>query len=200
MDRLQNKSDIDKLRERAESLIKNSTSSGALTHSLLYDIELSNIHAEEKIPKLIHELKVHQIELEMQNDELILANRQKEVDYDKYVELYDFAPVGYFTLSGGGDIMGLNLNGAKMLGKERLLLAGFKFASFVSSGTKATFRLFLERVFSSQAKEFCEVTLQTKGRVQIYAHLIGISSGDGKHCFVIAVDMTEKKVSKVKFA
>lgn len=191
------KSNLNKLRERAEYQIKQSAGSVSHKISLLNGNGLSDSSSEDKILKLIHELEVNQIELEMQNEELLLAQRQREIDYDKYVELYDFAPLGYFTLTPDGEIIQLNLNGAGMLRKERLILPGQKFSSFVSGGTTAAFHLFLERVFSSQIKEVCEVTLYKKGKVPIYALLSGISSGDEQNCFVTAVDITEKKISEI---
>src|SRR5512133_2548526 len=68
---------------------------------------------------LLHELEVHQIELEMQNEELVLAKEQAELAAEKLSALYDFAPSGYFTLSKDGTIIELNLSGAQMLGKDR---------------------------------------------------------------------------------
>ena len=86
--------------------------------------------SETETLKLIHELEVHQIELEMQNEELLHAKKQAEIDSIKYSELYDFAPSGYFTLSNEGKIFELNLSGANILGKERAklinLLANFR--------------------------------------------------------------------------
>ncbi len=77
--------------------------------------------------KLIHELEVHQIELEMQNQELRKAQEELETSRKKYVDLYDFAPVGYFTLDKDGIIMEANLMGASLLGidRKRLLKSFF---------------------------------------------------------------------------
>jgi len=69
-----------------------------------------------------HELEVHQIELEMQNAELLHARDELEVSRKKYAELYDFAPVGYFTFDAAGVIRAVNLAGADLLGVERDLL------------------------------------------------------------------------------
>ena len=76
----------------------------------------------EDMEKLVHELEVHQIELEMQNEELRKAQIETEESRTKYVEIYDFAPVGYFTLNSKGMIVEANLAGAAMLGIERSLL------------------------------------------------------------------------------
>jgi PAS domain-containing protein len=69
--------------------------------------------------RLIHELKVHQVELEMRNDELRQAQVQLEESRSKYVDLYDFAPVGYMALTGSGQIVEVNLTAATLLEKER---------------------------------------------------------------------------------
>ena len=107
MKNIHNKSDSEILRQNAEELLKKK--SPTLVSSLS---EADNL-------KLIYELQVHQIELEMQNDELIAAQSAAVSAAKKYLELYDFAPSGYFTLSKDGKIIELNLSGAIILGKER---------------------------------------------------------------------------------
>jgi PAS domain-containing protein len=77
--------------------------------------------------KLIHELEVHQIELEMQNEELLLAKEQAEQAIEKYTKLYDYAPSGYFTLSQDGKVTEANLTGAHMLGKMRSSILNSQF-------------------------------------------------------------------------
>ena len=88
---------------------------------LIAEEELKNLKpsladiAEHDNLKLIHELQVHQIELEMQNEELKLAHLKAYEAIEKYVELYDYAPSGYLTLSKEGDILELNYSAATML-------------------------------------------------------------------------------------
>ncbi len=77
---------------------------------------------ETETQRLLHELQVHQIELEMQNAELRRAQEELELSRNKYAELYDFAPVGYFCLDPSGLILEVNLQGAQLLGIERQLL------------------------------------------------------------------------------
>ena len=130
-----NQSEATSLRQRVEELLNN-------------DLQKSIAQlSEAEIYKLLHELQVHQIELELQNKELIQAREQAVIASDKYIELYDFAPSGYFTLSRKGEIVQLNFLGAEMLGKDRSQLTNRQFQLFVSESSKPIFRLFLEKVY-----------------------------------------------------
>ncbi len=170
------------LRQQAEEMLKMKSSR---TVSQLSEVESI---------RLIHELEVHQIELEMQNQELIYTKEQlAKAATDKYAELYDFAPTGYFTLSKEGEIIELNLSGAGMLGKERLLLRNSRFGFFVSDDKKTNFNHFLEKVFSSKAKETGAVTLQSSTNLPLYVHLTGIVNQQGDQCLVTAVDISALK-------
>ena len=168
------------LREKAEKLMKKKSSDSV--H------QLSDFEAK----KLVHELEVHQIELELQNEELVIAKEKAvELAAGKYAELYDFAPSGYFTLSRAGDIIDLNLCGSQMLGKERSLLKKRRFGFFVSDDTKPIFHSFLDKLFSGKIKETCELTLWAEGNAPMYAHLTGIATENGSQCLAIVVDITE---------
>lgn len=168
------------LRRKAEELYKKKPTES--------DWQLS----EDQTLKLIHELEVHQIELELQNQELMLAKAQAEKVTEKYTELYDFAPTGYFLLSKDCKIIELNLSGAKMLGKERSHLKDRQFVRFVSNDTKSTFNRFLEKTFISEVKETCEVTLSNNGSLPIYIQLTGIIDGDEEKCLLNAIDITKR--------
>jgi len=147
--------------------------------------------------RLVHELEVHQIELELQNEELFLAKEKAaELATEKYAELYDFAPSGYFTLSRSGDIVELNLCGSQMLGKERVLLKKRRFGFFVSDDTKQIFYSFLDCVFSSKVKETCDLTLLSEGNLPVYAHLTGIASNNESQCLVVAADITDIRLAE----
>ena len=143
--------------------------------------------------KLIHELVVHQIELEMQNDELQQARTAAQLAADKYLEIYDFAPSGYFTLSNAGKIIELNLSGSKMLGSDRSLLKNSTFGFFVSRDTRLIFNQFLKYVFTGKAKETCEVTLSIPDHSPVYVQLIGTMAENADQCFITAIDITERK-------
>ncbi|GAA5182167.1 hypothetical protein GCM10025771_30790 [Niveibacterium umoris] len=84
--------------------------------------------------RLVHELQVHQIELEMQNEELVHVQSELEHALKRYEQLYENAPVGYLTLSADGIIGALNLTAATMFGAERAVLVGRRFDALVSDG------------------------------------------------------------------
>ena len=171
------------LRQKAEELLSKK-------QQLQFDSNFS--HAETL--KLIHELEVYQIELEMQNEELLLAKEQAETVTEKYTELYDFAPSGYFTLSKEGKVLDMNLTGANMLGKERLKLRNSQFGFFVSDDTKSIFNLFLEKIFNSKVRESCEVNLLPNDKSVFYGYLTGVISADEEQCHITIVDITEIKL------
>ena len=94
------------------------------------------IDVEADVKKLLHELQVHQIELEMQNEELLEAYEKAETALKKYTLLYDFSPMGYFTLEKDGTIIELNFSGAEMLGDKRFLLMNSNFKLFVAEDSR----------------------------------------------------------------
>ena len=118
------------MRQRAEAEIKAET------------LEPEAMSQEECI-RLIHELRVHQIELEMQNEELRQAQAQLAESRDKYADLYDFAPVGYLTLDERGLIVEANLTAAALLGMERGRLLGLSFPLFLVEADRPVFRQLL---------------------------------------------------------
>ena len=87
---------------------------------------------ERPASELAHELQVHRIELEMQNEELRRTQIALETARDRYIDLYDFAPVGYFTLNTDGLVIEANLTGAELLGEERAKLIGHRFERHIA--------------------------------------------------------------------
>ena len=173
------------LRQKAEELLKKKQSE-----------PVPQLSESERL-KFMHELEVHQIELEMINDELILANkRAAELATNKYVELYDFSPSGYFTLSKVGAIIGANLFGAQLLGRARSNAKNSLFKDYISSDTIETFNNFLEKVFITKIRQTCDVAISTKDKLPIYVQLAGIADQNGNQCLVTAVDITELKLAE----
>jgi len=151
MKKSDNKTDFEYLRKKAELLLKGTSA----------DTDQNLIEAD--ILKLVNELEIYKIELELQNDELKLANSTASEAVEKYTELYDFAPSGYFTLSKEGFILELNLIGAKMLGKDRSYFINKSFNSFLSSDSKTLFNRFLEKLSTSNTNETVELEISKNG-------------------------------------
>jgi len=140
--------------------------------------------------KLIHELQVHQIELEMQNEELVRAKAAALAAIQKYTDLYDFAPSGYFTLSRDGAIVELNLCGARLLGRDRENLQNSSFGFLSPKTRNRSSTELLEKYLLAGKEESCGVMLVTDRKVPRYVHLTGIVSADGAKCFLTMVDVT----------
>ena len=168
------------IRQKAEELQKQKQLKPSCTFS------------EAETLKLIHELEVHQIELEMQNDELLLAKELADTAIEKYTELYDFAPTGYISISKEGKLTNINLTACRMLGKERSRLINSQFGFFVSDDTKSIFNNFLDEIFKSKISQCCEVNLSVNGEI-FHVYLTGIVAEDGNKCNTTIVDITQLK-------
>lgn len=140
--------------------------------------------------RLLHELQVHQIELEMQNEELRQANEIAEIALKKYTLLYDLAPMGYFTLDRDGSIRELNFTGSNMLGDRHFSLINSNFKLFIADESKKVFNDFFTRVYTSNIKEYCEVLLAYDKKPLCYVYMEGIVTGDDWKCMLSAFDIT----------
>ena len=148
---------------------------------------------EADMKKLLHELQVHQIELEMQNEELREANETAETALKKYTMLYDFAPLGYFTLEKDGSISELNFTGAEMLGDKRFSLVNSNFKLFVSENSQSVFNRFLSKVLTGNSKESCEVMLGYDGKPLCSVYMEGVVIGDDRKCLLSVVNISAFK-------
>ena len=110
--------------------------------------------------ELLHELQVYQTELKMQNEELRRAQVALEESRDRYVDLYEFAPVGYLTLSRGAQIAAINLTGAALLGEDRKKLLDRRFARFVAPVDHDRWQRYFIHVMQHGDKQICELTLR----------------------------------------
>ena len=151
---------------------------------------------EEDVRALVHQLQVHQIELEMQNEELKSANSLVEETRNRYVDLYELAPVGYLTLGENGIILETNLTAAAQLGIERSSLTKRPFQDFIVPADRDKFRSHLNEVFTSRKRRSCEIGLMTKSEGDFYALLDTVfilDSGAKKLCRTTATDITQRK-------
>lgn len=170
------------------------------------DTELLRIKAEEKLlekkfkkdaaiietdlKKVLHELQVHQIELEMQNEELRQANETAETALRKYTLLYDLAPMGYFTLDRDSNIRELNHTGSFMLGDRHFSLINSNFKLFVADESKLVFHEFFNRCYASNKKEYCEVLLAYDKNPLCHVYMEGIVIGESWKCMLSLFDIT----------
>lgn len=168
------------LRKKAEKLLKEK------------QIKVNQI-IETDVKKLMHELQVHQIELEMQNEELQEVYNTAETALKKYTMLYDFAPIGYFTLDSEGNICDLNFTGAEMLGDKRFSLLDSNFKLFISEDSLPVFINFFSKVYTGNAKESCEVMLGYDKKVLCYVYIEGIVIGDDRKCLLSVFDISKFK-------
>ena len=167
------------LRERAEAKLKKQTSD---TQSPSSDYEAK---------KMLHELQVHQIELEMQNEELKQA-RITERLYYRYTELFEFAPIAYFVFDLNGMISQVNLRGASLLGIDRDHLVGKPFSHYVTAQYREIFKRCLGKAFSGSGIQSCEVLGQVSNNtlwLDIEANL-GITGTD---CLAAMIDISDRK-------
>lgn len=143
--------------------------------------------------RLLHELSVHQIELEMQNEELRRANETAETALRKYTMLYDFSPLGYFTLNSDGIIGDLNFTGAEILGERRFSLMGMNFKLFVAKDSGVEFSNFLDKVYEGFSKQSCEVKLEHYNSSLRSVYMEGIVTGEERNCLLSVVDISNFK-------
>jgi PAS domain S-box-containing protein len=143
--------------------------------------------------RLLHELQVHRIELEMQNVELRQARDEVEKSLEKYTDLYDFAPVGYLTLDRDGNITAANLSGAALLGVERSRLIGRCFGLCVTEEYRLSFNTFLDTIYSSMGKVVCEVSLHNKRKSPLFVQIEAMDNVLGEECRLVLIDITERK-------
>lgn len=143
--------------------------------------------------RVLHELQIHQIELEMQNAELRQARDEAERALEMYSDLYDFAPVGYLTFDRDGLIRAANLTVAKLLGMERSRLIGRRFSSFLGVNASPNFITFIDRVFASQSKETCEVTLQSGENPPHFARIEAVAKVSGEECRAAIIDISVRR-------
>ncbi len=146
--------------------------------------------------RLLHELQVHQIELEMQNAELQQARDELEVALENYTNLYDFAPSGYFSLSPTGAILQANLTGAMLVGIERSRLVGQSFERLVSAEFRPAFGTFLEQVFAGQTKQAGDFEIACKGQPLRFVNIEAQCFLNGQECRAAIVDITARKAAE----
>jgi len=182
---LNNRNNIHKdninLRKQAEELMKNT--------------DMSDLHdkSEADIQRLIHELHVYQVELQLQNEELLQTRSNIEHLLEKYTDLYDFAPLGYFTVDRNSIISQVNLTGAQLLSLDRSLLIDKDFRCFVSPESQSVFRDFIEKAFQSSGKISCRIQLLADMSAPAFVRLDAVAPSQNNECHIAITDITERR-------
>jgi PAS domain S-box-containing protein len=140
--------------------------------------------------RLVHELEVHRVELEMQSEEFQHTRNKLETGLEKYNDLYDFAPVGYMTLDPLGTILEANLTAASLLGINRDHLVKRRFGLYVSADDLSVFNAFLVRLFESHGRQFCEVTLLKPDKPPLEIRIEAVLAASGRECRAALQDIT----------
>ncbi len=147
--------------------------------------------------RFLHEFQVYQVELEMQNEELQAARNQMEASLEKYTDLYDFAPVGYFSVNEHGRILEANLTAAAMLGVGRARLVNQRLHAFVVPSSRPAFTAFLKKALGGPAKQICEVSLVNHAGAACWVDIQAISAvvppGAPKWCRLAVSDLSALK-------
>lgn len=173
------------LRARAEERLKS-------FHSDIDDMSKTDVC------KLLHELQVYQVELELQNEELRKSHVALEESRTKYVNLYDFAPLGYLTLNEAGVITEANLTAMTMLGVERSRLINRPFITFVIEEERAGFYKHFRKQFKDKSDDRYEIRIKGKATeyyVQIDSILFRDERGNTT-CRVSMTNITDRKLTE----
>ncbi len=146
----------------------------------------------------MHELQVHQIQLQMQNEELREARVELELQRDLYADLYDFSPSGFVSLNAEREICQINLSGAQLLGKYRSRLSGARFDLFVHASDRAEFIACVGRAFMGTERQHCEVRLIVGGHpsVTITVAIEVAQSPDRHECQLVFNDVTSARATQ----
>ena len=182
------KETMDDLRSVAENLMEE-------TQDKAHDVARKN---QEEI---IHELQVHQIELELQNEELKKAHLALEKSRDEYINLYDFAPIGYFTLSKEALISQVNLTGAEFLGITRMKLINTRFRRFVHPEMHDLWDRFFLLLLSQDSKQITTLLLKRNDGNMIHTRIEGVreKNEDGWYELRLAInDISDLKRAEYK--
>ena len=136
--------------------------------------EKPTVKLMKDLQRLAQLLQVHQIELEHQNQELRIAQEELEVSRNKYVNLFDFSPIPYFTLDPDSIIKEVNISASNMFGIDRSKLIGKHFITYIPLTERDIYNSFLKTVFSSPEKQTCELHVMNKNKRVFHVRLEGL--------------------------
>lgn len=166
-------------------------------HLTRFPDEAASSLSDSRKRKRLDEVPIDQLGIEVQKRELQQARMNIESNLTRYAELYDLAPVGYFTLNRDGAIHEANLTGANLLGVERSDLIEKNLGLFISPGSRPAFTAFLKKVFDGHAKETRDVAFLNANRQPLFAHIEATADESGQTCRLVMLDINERKQAEL---
>lgn len=151
------------------------------------------LRGAEETQRFIHEFEVHQIELEMQNEELRQMRDEMEKSLNEYTDIYDFAPVGYLTFNNDGVICSANLFISTLLGVDRSCLTGKQFANLIDPVSRPTFENFIATVFTEHKMQTCELELLNHSGCARFVQVEAMSTASRTECRAAVIDITKRR-------
>ena len=162
---------------------------GTVALTLLHSLASNPATAGDAL-KLLHELQVHQVELDLQHEHMEEDRRDLEQSAQHSAELYDFAPVAYFTVDGAGRVIEGNLAGARMLEVERDDLGGRSIDSLVAHNSRPALLALLEQARGGSGSHSCKA--QAGGATGSgWLQVVASASPRGQSCLVMVIDLTD---------
>ncbi len=151
--------------------------------------------SEEDVAATVHELRCHQIELEMQNEQLRQAQDELEESRTKYADLFDYAPVGYLVVDAAGLVLEMNLTAASMLGNERGLLVGKPLGLFLTPASRDAWRFHYGAVFKTGKEQQTNLELLPRDEqsplvVQLRSRPVRNGGGQVVQCHTVMTNIT----------
>ncbi len=181
-----------------ENRFKQSADLCKRAEAVLLEETLDNIPtlSSEEIQKTLHNLRVHQIELEMQNEDLLQVQMELDTARMRYLNLYDNAPSGYLTISDTGQIVEANLTAASILGCARGDLANKPLTQFIFKEDQDIYYLYRKQHADVKENNVCDLRMVKNGEIMFWVRLAITAlqqSGDGVECYVVMSDITDLK-------
>ena len=133
------------------------------------------------------------IELDFLREELKKANKETDIAKEKFHNLYDIAPTGYFTFTMDGEITSLNISGARLFGIDRNELISKNIIPFIAQDSRPVFKNFLKDVFAGNTKVTCEIMLSPNNNLPLFVLIEGVLNNYGEKCLATVIDITERK-------
>ena len=160
---------------------------GAASLTLLHQLASDPATASDAL-KLLHELQVHQVELDLQQEHMNEERHAMEQSALRLADLYVFAPMAYFMVNAAGEVAEVNLMGARMMGGERDDLQSQNITRLADPGSRAAVLALLEQVRSSGLRHSCRVQALDTKTVR-WLDMVASASPARQHCLVVVMDV-----------